>query len=71
MKTHKVLNVECKGYWFECIEIEGKEMPFTLYLVWWNQGKHRKQMMKSKSISEVLVRLSRAYDIIDKEVANG
>ena len=47
MKTHKVLNVECKGYWFECIETEGKDDPFTLYLVWWNQGKHRKQMMKS------------------------
>lgn len=61
MKTHKILNIEHGGYWFECIETEGKEDPYTLYLVWWNQCKHRKQLLKSNSFPEILNRLATAY----------
>ena len=67
MKTHKILNIVHGGYWFECIENEGKEDPYTLYLVWWNQGKHRKQMLKTSSFPEILNRLSIAYKNLEEQ----
>ena len=53
-KTRKVLDLCVEGIWLECVFMEGKTNPYRLYLSYYNNGKHRKQVAAYGNFVSVL-----------------
>jgi hypothetical protein len=53
--TRKVLSINEKGLHLECIRDDSRKYnPYGLYQVWWDQGTHRKQIVRYAEFESVL-----------------
>lgn len=54
MKQQKLLSVVHGGTRFECFQTENKNNPYTVKLVWYDRGWHRRIIAKYANFSSVL-----------------
>lgn len=56
------MEVSVSGKTYVCIEhLDGRVNPFWLYREWWDQGKHRKLIVKYGDAVSVLYHLTDIY----------